>query len=93
MDLLQGLLQLAGQRLGLAPLGRDLAGVGEVGVVVEPGPAVVEPELRQLGLELRLLQLEQVAVVGGGGVGRGIARHPGNAYPPPTPPARGWARW
>ncbi len=67
--LVQGLLQLTGQGLGLAPFGRHLAGVGEVGVVVE-SPALAEAELGQLGLQLAPLVLEQLAVVDGGGVAR-----------------------
>src|ERR1019366_6749920 len=78
VDLFERVLQLAGQGFRLAALGRDLAGVGEIGVVVEPGPTVVEPELGQLTLQVRLLDLQEVPVVGGGGVGGGIAGHPGN---------------
>src|SRR5665213_2302566 len=73
VDLLEGVLELAGQGFGLAPLGRDLAGVGEVGVVLEPGLAVVEPELRQLRPQVRLLDLQKGPVVGGGCVRGGLA--------------------
>ena len=60
--------QLAGEDHGLSPLGRHLAGVGEVGVVVEAAP-VAEAELGQLRLELTALGFEQLPVVDGGGVG------------------------
>ena len=67
--LVQGLLQLAGQDIGLAPLGGHLAGVGEVGVVVESA-ALAVAEFGQLGLQLAPLVLEKLAVVDGGGVAR-----------------------
>ena len=56
-------LSLLGQRLGLAPLGRDLARVGEVGVVVEAA------ELFQLAPQIVALGLQVGAQIGSGHVG------------------------
>ena len=76
LHLVEGLLQLGGQALGLAPLGRHLAGVGEVGVVVEAAPLVGEPELRQLGLQAGLLGAQEGGKIDVGGLRRwGLVRH------------------
>ena len=56
VDLVQRVPKLGGQPLRLAPLGRHLAGVGEVGVVAEARITLVgEPQFLQLRLELGLL--------------------------------------
>ena len=59
--------QLDSQDLGLAPFGRDLAGIGEVGVV---GQAARRPRnrARRARRELPLLVLEELTVVDGWGV-------------------------
>ncbi len=59
VDGLQRLLEGGGQRLGLTLLGRDLARVGEVGVVGQRvGGAVADAELPQLREEVGPLGFE-----------------------------------
>src|SRR5215207_6451762 len=60
LDVLQGLAQLPGEGLDLAPLGGDLARVGEILVEVEVGIVSVA-EARQLFTDLVALLLELVA--------------------------------
>src|SRR5439155_22786364 len=62
LDLVEGLPQRCSQGLGLAPLRRHLAGVGEVGVVVQAA-VVAEANLLQLMAEIVPLALQLGAAV------------------------------
>src|SRR5437879_2754033 len=86
LDLVQGVPQAGRQRLRLPPLGRDLAGVGEVGVVVQPPAFVSEAELGQLPAQVVPLLLQLRALTRQGGVTPG---HCGDTLPGlPDPGAR-----
>src|SRR5437879_234293 len=71
LDLVEGLFELGGQRLRLAPLGRDLAGIGEVRVVRQSD--VAEAQLVELAAQLVALLLEL-----GAQIRRGIGGHEGS---------------
>jgi hypothetical protein len=76
-DFGQGLGELAGQGSRLTAFGRDLARIGEVGVVLEPA-RVTEAQLGELVAQAFLLLFEERPVVdcriGGGGVVRNRGR-------------------
>lgn len=77
LDVAQGAAELGGERLGLTPLGGDLARVGEVGVVGEAAATHgTETDLRELVREHLPLVLEQGPVVDG----RCLVHHHGAAY-------------
>ena len=67
VDLLQCVAKRADQRLDLAPLGRDLAGVGETLVV----RAAVDPELAKLVGDPVVLGRQLGAPIGFGGLRHG----------------------
>src|SRR5437763_10267610 len=69
LDLVQRLPQLGRDRLGLAPLGGDLAGIGEVRVVFETRLAVAEAEVAQLRPQRVALVLQRGAQLAECGVG------------------------
>src|SRR5579871_2697862 len=69
LDLTQGLPERGGQGLGLPPLRRDLARIGEIRVVLQPGVALRIAELGQLVQQVGPLLLEESPQVGGGRVG------------------------
>src|SRR5687768_13353427 len=74
LDVAQRVPQLVGQHLGLAALGRHLAGIGEVGVVLQAS-GVTEAQLGELSTQVVPLLLEEGARVNGGGfVGHGHQR-------------------
>src|SRR4051795_9920778 len=79
LDVVERLAQLAGDHLGLAPLGRHLAGVGEVGVVLESGLAVAEAKILELRAQSVPLGLERGAQPIEGGIRRHGASVPGQS--------------
>src|SRR5205807_87119 len=83
LHLVQGLPEAGRQRLRLPALGGHLAGVGEVGVVVQPAPLVAKTHLSQLAAQVVPLLLQLRALTRRGGV------TPGH-LPPPYPPSASW---
>src|SRR5256885_1729208 len=65
LDLGEGVPQLEGEGLGLAPLSRDLARIGEIGIVGESA-TVAEAQLSELIAQLGALLLQEGTVIDGG---------------------------